>query len=365
MSITYKELVEKGVLPGREIEIRVRHLVRTYYDVQKNRISIGNRVKVTEFINCPVCNVLIPKPKRKQWSGNCPRCGFEKVEVVKVEPEPILSDIENTLKKIEQSIRSTLEKFVSKHPLWILYLSKIKGIGPVLGAFLVTDLNPLKFETVGALYKYCGLHREFVCSNCGYVFIPKAGMDLSKCPACGKGPLVTRAPVRRAGQKIDWNPFARTMCWRIGESLRLRGGFYKLMFHRFYEELQSKRPDISRKHRLNDARRRVVKLFLSHTRSPTSFWVGGEGEYWEVGRYIYKEILGLPITLRKPYTAVKYPQFYIPPVIDEELDVPLYETEFYKRVLKGVLERYDNREQLEMYVEDLRKRVREILGIKK
>ena len=77
MSITYKELVEKGVLPGREIEIRVRHLVRTYYDVQKNRISIGNRVKVTEFINCPVCNVLIPKPKRRQWSGDCPRCGYE------------------------------------------------------------------------------------------------------------------------------------------------------------------------------------------------------------------------------------------------------------------------------------------------
>jgi hypothetical protein len=116
---------------------------------------------------------------------------------------------------------------------------------------------------------------------------------------CGLHVVDGRAPRRRAGEKTDWNPEARTMAWRLGESFRLKGGFYKMKYHDFLNESRAKHPGWTAGHVAADARRRTVKLFLSH-------WM-----------YVGRRILGLEPVL--PYSCVKDPGLHhcIPPVLDK------------------------------------------------
>jgi hypothetical protein len=129
---------------------------------------------------------------------------------------------------------------------------------------------------------------------------------------CGLHVENGRAPRRVAGQKTGWNPVARTMMWRLGESFRKLGGFYRLMYRRFYEESLRKHPDWTKAHHLCHARRVAVKLFLAH--------------WHTVGRVLQ----GLPV--RKPYICERQPHECIPPVLDAEEE--LVHRDFYDRVLR-------------------------------
>jgi hypothetical protein len=207
-------------------------------------------------------------PLKSGERKKCPLCG-EPVKIITQEPDPLLSEVAEKLVEIEEGLLyAYLERDVSEDPLWKIYLSKIKGIGPVLGDYLVRILNPARFDTISKMWKYSGLHT-----------------------------IDGKAPRRAPGKKIDWNPFARTMAWKIGESFRKVGGFYRMMYEKFYNECQAKHKDWTSVHCLNHARRVTAKLFLAH--------------YHYVGR----KILGLPV--RQAYPCVMKPQHEcIPPILD-------------------------------------------------
>lgn len=213
-------------------------------------------------------------------------------QVVELQPQPVLGEVHRELKSIERQLYSAMRELVSKNPLWTEYLSKVRGVGPRLASYLIVKLSPARFDTVSKLYKYAGLHVED-----------------------------GRAPRRKAGEKTGWNPEARTMMWRLGEKLRLDGGFYKMMYHTFYTESSAKHPAWTKGHVMADARRRTEKLFLSH-------WL-----------YVGRAILGLEPVL--PYSCAKEPALHhcVPPIIDKA--APEERERFYKLYLSKHFKKED------------------------
>jgi hypothetical protein len=245
----------------------LRQVERTYDDVQKLRVALDARIKTTTFTLCGL-NHLVPLKEKSR--KECPVCGSPNIRVVELQPQPVLAEVHGELKRIERQLYKAMGELAGRSPLWTEYLSKVRGAGPRLAAYLIVKLNPARFSTVSKLWKYTGLHV-----------------------------VDGRAPRRRAGENAGWNPEARTMMWRLGEKFRLGGGFYKMMYHEFHRESSAKHPGWTKGHLVADARRRTVKLFLSH-------WL-----------YVGRAILGLEPVL--PYSCVKDPTLHhcIPPVIDK------------------------------------------------
>jgi len=123
-------------------------ILRTYYDVQKLRVAVENRVRPMKFTLCPNGHLI---PLKSGERKRCPICG-EPVKIVAQEPDPLLSEVAEKLVEIEKGLLyAYLERDVSEDLLWKIYLSKIKGIGPVLGDYLVRILNPARFDTISKM----------------------------------------------------------------------------------------------------------------------------------------------------------------------------------------------------------------------
>jgi len=259
-------------------EYEILRILRTFYDVQKLRVATELRVKQTKFSLCPNKH-LIPMASERD---KCPICGAP-IQVVEIEPPKVLVDVLAKLSTIEKDLYKELERAVEGHPLYLQYLQYVRGVGAATAAYLITVLNPARFETVSKMWKYCGLHVEN-----------------------GK------APHRTPEQPTGWNPVARTMMWRLGENFRRQGGFYKMMYYKFLEESTRKHPDWTKAHHIAHARRVTVKLFLAH---------------WHmVGRVLQG------LSVRKPYICEKQPHQCIPPILDT--DNPAVIQSFYDLVIK-------------------------------
>jgi len=173
---------------------------------------------------------------------------------------------------------------VKNEELWKQYLSKINGIGPILAAGLIGYIEDIeRFETVSKLWAYAGLHV-----------------------------VGGKAPRRRRGQKINWNPKLRVLCWKIGESfVKMRGGGgYRDLYEKHREQYET-REDLKKEpkgRRYAMAKRKTVKLFLSHL--------------WEV----WRRLEGLPI--RRTYVEEKLGhKDIIEPFIDSEMGPRPWEPE--------------------------------------
>ena len=260
-------------------EYEILRILRTFYDVQKLRIATELRVKQTRFSLCPNRHLIpMTSPRDK-----CPICGAP-VQIVEIKPPNVLVDVLAKLSTVEKELRRELERAVEGHPLYTQYLQYVRGVGATMAAYLITVLNPARFETVSKMWKYCGLHV-----------------------------VNGKAPRRTPGQPTGWNPVARTMMWRLGESFRMKGGFYKMLYHKLLEESLEKRPNWTKGHHVAHARRVTVKIFLAH--------------WYIVGRVLQ----GLPV--RKPYICEKQPHHKcIPPILDTE-DPALIQS-FYDLVIK-------------------------------
>ena len=255
---------------------------------------------------------MVAKPKNAREPYRCPVCSAPAIKIDREKPK-LLIETADALQKLEKSIYAYLYRYVKGDPLWEGYLKHVKGVGPVLAAWLISDLHPSRFENVSKLWRYSGLHVVHTCRRCGY-----RQDGPGACPRCGIE-LVGAAPRRRAGEKAGYNVWARAMAWRLARSLAMSGGVYRELYNIIYSEAADKgaRQGLSKGHIVARARRKLVKIFLSH--------------YLEVGR----RILGLP--WRQPYPQAVNQQLhsYIPPLIDE-----VEKSRFYEKFIEPQGEHY-------------------------
>jgi len=125
-------------------------------------------------------------------------------KVVGVHPE--------LLKKLEQEIRDYIKAAIKGLPIYEKYLKFIKGIGPILAGGLISYFDPYKAEHASSFWRYAGLHVEN-----------------------GK------APKRKHGKKLGYNPKAKVLCWKIGDSfIKQRTPFYREIYDKAKERENEK-----------------------------------------------------------------------------------------------------------------------------
>ena len=154
---------------------------QAFYDHQKLRIAQFNRIGMYEKL---------------------------KVDMSGLEWYPI------AMKEIEDRFQKEMLQFVKKEKVWDDFLSKVKGIGPVMAAGLIAWFDdPTKANTPSKMWKYAGL-------------------------AVTDGV----ADRRRKGEKeLGFNPKLKVHMWKIGKQLFFAKGNY-------YQYYLEQKEMISQKH---------------------------------------------------------------------------------------------------------------------
>ena len=129
-----------------------RYLVDTYYQIQKMRIITSNQVF--------------------SQSKDGEPCAF-------------LSWTMHNFEKLEKAIKDALTVYAKHHPIYE-WLNSICGIGPVISAGLIANIDIEKVQTAGQIFTYAGL-----------------------CP--GKDH-------HTRGEKSPYNDKLKVLCWKIGQS---------------------------------------------------------------------------------------------------------------------------------------------------
>lgn len=130
-----------------------RYLVDLYYQMQHNRIVSNNQQRILN-------------------------------ESDEKEPHETIAFFGVQYEKVENEIKSVLKKYVESQPIGMWMLS-ITGIGPVIAAGMIANIDIKKCQTAGAIWKFAGLD-----------------------------PTVEW----KKGQKRPWNADLKTLCWKLGQS---------------------------------------------------------------------------------------------------------------------------------------------------
>ena len=136
-----------------------------------------------------------------------------------------------------------------KHMPIVQRVTKVKGIGPMLAAKLVSMIDIERADTVSSLWRYGGW----------------AVID-------GQRERPT------AGEKLHYNSRLKTTCYLIGVSFLKSNSPYRKVYDDARAYYSANRPDWTEGHRHNAAMRKMIKMFLS------ALWL------------VWRQLEGLPIT---------------------------------------------------------------------
>jgi hypothetical protein len=246
------------------MEAQIRFLVESYYDVQKLRVETFNRVvayvksnfdkfsqnnletqhdrashhylethsedashggreihaqyasqrKVeTQKANASQANAETHEHSASQWRAETHRLSAVKPSIIaheivsgKLKPPKEISELvwyHNSLLETEKQLAKRLDGWSKHHPIRIHFLSRIRGLGPILSSGLIAWLNPVsRFSNISKIWKYCGM-------------------------APGQK--------RKHGEKLGYNPRLKTFMWKIASSFEKQNP-EKSRYRRLYEE---------------------------------------------------------------------------------------------------------------------------------
>lgn len=217
-------------------DLPVLEYLRTTF--QRERIRMGNRVAAVED-------------------------GRSSVEIETIER------YQARFAELEKEVTCEIAGAVRDHEMWD-WLCRVKGIGSGLAGCLLAHIDIEKADSVSALWKFAGL----------------AVNDQGTADRPTKG------------QKLPYNAELKRICFLIGTSFLRAGSPYRAEYDESKEFYQRTKPDWTLKHCDNAARRKMVKLFLSHlwaewrqrrglsVREPYAIQVLNHDGYKPVERYL-------------------------------------------------------------------------------
>jgi len=270
------------------IKLAGRIISLSFYEMQQLRISTINRIrdiirKKNEGISFDKVEEKKDKKKReKKYTDEELKDLLKKVldkgDITQKEYDYLLRcfDLSKESIKLENKYKKAMEDYVLTEDIYRLFLSKIRGIGPILSANLMKEFEYCeKYDNVAKLWAHSGNH-----VNEGV------------------------APKKRKGEDLTFSPRLRTMTWKISDCLmKLNHGFYRQiyitekekqlkteykegeLFKKYGKPYKKEDINLRKLHAHNRALRKIRKLFLSH--------------YWACAR----ELAGLDVRL--PYVEEK------------------------------------------------------------
>lgn len=278
-----KEEVKAKKVKGEEsIKMVGRLCSGAYDDSQRIRIETINRIRdVVRKIDKGIAFDQVEKKKKektfeKAYSDENLPLLLNKLATEKKISRKEHDYIEKTLdiaigsRKIENEYKKKMMEFISFEPIYVGFLEKVRGIGPVLSANLIKNLEYCeRFDTVSKLWSYSGLS------------------------------VVQGEAVRRKkGEQVRYSPFLKTLMWKVGDCLvKSNKGTLRKIYDvekaRQMKRLETEKGDggtvpKSKMQTHLRAMRKVEKIFLAC--------------YWEKSRMI----VGLPV--ENPYVLDKFPK---------------------------------------------------------
>ena len=166
-----------------EVQLQIRCLVSTLYDLQKIRIDIGNRVVQSFYIQMGMkpgqkketadeeTMAMIQKLKKEYDTVTDLMVENKftiKKQLSKLPSNVSLNYIKNELdyKMIEQYVNilrneedttKIIKKYVHMHPMWDRFFKDVKGCGEVMAANCIAYLDIHKARHVSSFWKFCGI----------------------------------------------------------------------------------------------------------------------------------------------------------------------------------------------------------------
>lgn len=272
-----------------------KNLVKTMYDFQEVRKALGGRLQnySRDFLfdedDRPWGRIEDEKLRAvvKRQVKRIKKKGFPRTHL-QLTRETFLDkyEIPDLEKKIERRIRrfwdlhKTYREMVaqekrmkerivdiveSRKPKVVKWLSSIRGIGPKYIGVLVGGIQDIsRFDNPAALWKYCGLHVATMCMRCGKYYFESEGKEerwveekkrvfgdrikeskIRKSVCRCDNPIPKDvAPKRKRGVIMEWDPFLKTTCWKIGEQFKKQGDYYRELYddRKEYEKRKGKKP---------------------------------------------------------------------------------------------------------------------------
>lgn len=125
----------------------------------------------------------------------------DKDSVIK-RPALISDYMANSFSDIEDQIAKALDKITDENPV-ARWMKAQRGIGPVLAAGLLAEIDISKAPTVGHIWSFAGLNPD---------------------------------QKWQEGQKRPFNPTLKVLCWKIGQSFMKQSGDPDCFYGRIYRE---------------------------------------------------------------------------------------------------------------------------------
>ena len=174
-------VLDEGILrnlAGERAELKA--IMRSLYDFQDLRKRQANRLQ-------------------RKVDGSAQKDNGTEVQMA---PESI-DDLEscwNQVNSVEKEFLKILSKKIKLFPEWNLFLKDVKGIGPLLAAVLICEIDIEKATTVSKIWQYAGMN---------------PGMVMGKKPGKERGTFVVTGEMIRgdrpaAGFILPYNKFLKT-----------------------------------------------------------------------------------------------------------------------------------------------------------
>lgn len=280
----------------------LKSLVRSYYDEQKLRIEVGNRlvgnVKVTMGATPGISEDEMPKEAKDllnkyltEYKRLADMFATNKIrgklvtEALRIQGGVIATAYEYELAKSylvhlerEQELEKNLGYALEEFPIWTKYLKGVKGCGVLMSSVILSELDPYKARHASSFWKYTGLD------------VAEDGKGRSrKAEHLVKVKYTNKDGKEDERNSITFNPFLKTKLVGVLGScfLRCTSSPYKAIYANYKNRLENHEvyKASTKGHRHNMAIRYIIKMFLR------DLWV------------IWREIEGLPVT--QPYHETK------------------------------------------------------------
>lgn len=153
-------------------DLEARYLVDTYYQIQDFRIALSGQIR------------SIDTPVYYDENGKKRKATQEEIDKTEKEPHVVLDFIHEQVDTLENEIKKALNAYSDNHAIGS-WLKSVVGIGPVIAAGLLANIDISKCPTAGHIWSFAGLNPEQKWEK---------------------------------KQKRPWNANLKVICWKIGQS---------------------------------------------------------------------------------------------------------------------------------------------------
>lgn len=179
--------VDTGSKEADVLKQQIRCLIANVYDLQKLRISAGNRLVQSFYLQLGVAPSTSPDDVDKEEKKMIDRLKAEYkriTDAVSENNKSIKSNIKalresdeegkrltlirndqdfklvesyTYLLKAEEESTKSLDKYVKQHKLWDAFFADIKGCGTLMSAVCIAYLDPYVAKYPSSFFRYCGM----------------------------------------------------------------------------------------------------------------------------------------------------------------------------------------------------------------